>query len=185
VSFAFRELEMDQQQSNEQPWYALAVKHQHENAVTKGLRETGFDALLPLYKSLRKWSDRTKQIEVPVFPGYVFANFPLDDRVRVLRIPAVRSIVSFNGKPATLTPAELAGLRAAVDSKLPLRPWPFLKPGDLVRIDRGPLKGLEGTLVQEKDCLRFVISVEMLQRSVAVEVSPDMIVPLRTRAALV
>jgi transcription antitermination factor NusG len=176
---------MDQrQQSNEQPWYALAVKHQHENAVTSGLRETGFETLLPLYKSLRKWSDRTRQIEAPVFPGYVFAHFPYDDRVRVLRIPAVRSIVAFNGKPATLTPAELVGIRAAVESKLPLRPWPFLKPGDLVRLDRGPLKGLEGTLVQEKDCFRFVISVGILQRSVAVEVSPEMIVPLR-RAALV
>jgi transcription termination/antitermination protein NusG len=171
------------QESNDQPWYALAVKHQHENAVTSGLKETGFETLVPLYKSLRKWSDRTKQIDAPVFPGYVFAQFPYEDRVRVLRIPAVRNIVSFNGKPATLTPAELAGIRAAVELKLPLRPWPFLKPGDLVRIDRGPLKGLEGTLVQEKDCLRFVISVDMLQRSVAVEISPQMIVPLRTRTA--
>jgi transcription antitermination factor NusG len=176
---------MDLQDLNEKAWYALAVKHQHENAVVSGLRDTGFEALLPLYKSLRKWSDRTKHIDAPVFPGYLFAHFPYDDRVRVLGIPAVRSIVSFNGKPAALTPAELAGIRAAVESKLPLRPWPFLKPGDLVRIDRGPLKGLDGTLVQEKDCLRFVIRVEILQRSVAVEVSPEMIVPLRTRAALV
>jgi transcription antitermination factor NusG len=178
----WREMEMDPQQS---PWYALAVKHQHENLVSGGLRETGFQTLLPVYKSSRKWSDRTKHIEAPVFPGYVFASFPYDARVGILRIPSVRSIVSFSGKPATLTPEELAGLRAAVESKLPLRPWPFLKPGDLVRIDRGPLKGLEGPLVQEKDCFRFVISIGILQRSVAVEVSPEMIVPLRTRAALV
>jgi transcription antitermination factor NusG len=176
---------MDHEQSNAQPWYALAVKHQHENAVTNGLRESGFEALLPVYKSTRKWSDRTKQIDAPVFPGYVFAHFPYDDRVRVLRIPAVRSIVSFNGKPAVLAPGELTDIRAAVESKLPLRPWPFLKQGDRVRIERGPLKGLEATLIQEKDCLRLVISVEILQRAVAVEISPDMIVPLRTRAAIV
>jgi transcription antitermination factor NusG len=176
---------MDQQQSNAQFWYALAVKHQHENVVTSGLRDGGFEALLPVYKSVRKWSDRTKQIEAPVFPGYVFAHFPYDDRVRVLRIPAVRSIVSFNGKPAVLAPGELADIRAAVESKLPLRPWPFLKQGDRVLIERGPLKGLEATLIQEKDCLRLVISVEILQRAVAVEISPEMIVPLRSRAAIV
>ena len=176
---------MEQYHLSVQPWYALAVKHQHENAVVSGLREAGFETLLPIYKSARKWSDRTRQIEAPVFPGYVFAHFPYEDRVRVLRIPAVRSIVSFSGKPAVLAPRELEDIRAAVESKLPLRPWPFLKQGDLVRIERGPLKGLEATLIQEKDSLRLIISVELLQRAVAVEISPDMIVPLRTRAAIV
>jgi transcription antitermination factor NusG len=163
-------------------WYALVIKHQHERAVVSGLEAFGFEALLPLYKTLRQWSDRTKALEAPLFAGYVFARFPYDDRVRILRIPAVRNIVGFGGAPAPIAARDVAAIRAAVESKLPLSPWPFLKEGDRVRVERGPLKGVEGTLLQQRDCLRFVIGFEMLQRSVAVEVSPEMIVPLRDRA---
>lgn len=176
---------MDDKSSESRDWYALVIKHQHERTVVNGLEASGFEALLPLYKTLRKWSDRNKELEAPLFAGYVFAQFPYDDRVRVLRIPAVRHIVSFAGVPAPIAPRDLANIRAAVESKLPLSPWPFLKQGDRVRVERGPLKGVEGTLLQQRDCLRLVIGFEMLQRSVAVEVSPEMIVPLRERAALV
>jgi transcription antitermination factor NusG len=161
-------------------WYALTARHQHERAVVSGLEASGFEALLPLYKTLSKWSDRTKELQAPLFPGYVFARFCDDDRVRLLRIPAVTSIVGFGGTPARLSTRELADIRAAVESKLPLRPWPFLKKGDRVRVTRGPLRDVEGTLLHEKDCLRLVLGIEMLQRSVAVEVSPDMIVPLHS-----
>lgn len=167
-------------EQDQRDWYALTVKHQHERTVASGLEASGFAALLPLYKTLRTWSDRTKHLESPVFAGYVFAHFSHVDRVRVLRIPAVRNIVGFGGAPARLAPRELADIRAAVESKLPLRPWPYLKEGDRVRVERGPLRGVEGTLLQERDCLRLVIGVEILQRSVAVEVSPEMIVPLRS-----
>jgi transcription antitermination factor NusG len=174
------DMEQDGQPRDGRHWYALTVKHQHERTVASGLETSGFEALLPLYKTLRTWSDRTKELQAPLFGGYVFANFSQDDRVRVLRIPAVRNIVGFGGAPARLAPAELADVRAVAESKLPIRPWPYLKEGDRVRVERGPLRGVEGTLLQEKDCLRLVISVEILQRSVAVEVSPDMIVPLRS-----
>ena len=172
---------MDDNQSQRRNWYALVIKHQHEKAVVSGLEASGFEALLPLYKTLRRWSDRTKELEAPLFAGYVFAHFPVEDRVRVLRIPAVRHIVNFGGAPAPITPDDLANIRAVVESKLPLSPWPFLKQGDRIRVERGPLKGVEGTLLQQRDCLRLVIGFEMLQRSVAVEVSPEMIVPLRER----
>jgi transcription antitermination factor NusG len=172
----------DEIQLDGRQWYALTVKHQHEKAVASGLEISGFPALLPLYKILHTWSDRTKQLESPVFAGYVFAQFSYNERVRVLRIPAVGNIVGFGGKPACLAPDELADIRAVVESKLPLSPWPYLKEGDRVRVERGPLKGVEGTLLQQKDCLRLVIGVEILQRSVAVELSPEMIFPLRSGA---
>jgi transcription antitermination factor NusG len=173
---------MDDKQSHRRNWYALVIKHQHERAVVNGLEASGFEALLPLYKTLRRWSDRTKELEAPLFAGYVFAHFPVEERVRVLRIPAVRHIVNFGGAPEPLAPADLANIRAVVESKLPLSPWPFLKKGDRIRVERGPLKGVEGTLLLQKDYLRLVIGFEMLQRSVAVEVSAEMIVPLRERA---
>jgi transcription antitermination factor NusG len=176
------DLRQDEKQRDGRNWYALTVKHQHEKAVVSGLQTSGFESLLPLYKTLRTWSDRTKQLESPLFAGYVFAQFSYDDRVRVLRIPAVRNIVGFGGAPARLAPEEVADIRAAIESKLPLRPWPYLKEGDRVRVERGPLRGVEGTLLQERDLLRLVIGVEILQRSVAVEVSPEMIIPLRSAA---
>jgi transcription antitermination factor NusG len=173
---------MDDKPSERRDWYALVIKHQHERTVVNGLQASGFETLLPIYKTLRQWSDRTKELEAPLFAGYVFANFPYDSRVRVLRIPAVRQIVSFGGAPTPIAPLDLANIRAVVESKLPLSPWPFLKEGDRVRVERGPLRGVEGTLLEQRDCLRLVIGIEMLQRSVAVEVSPEMIVPLRDRA---
>src|SRR5580700_2140889 len=140
---------MNEKASEARDWYALAIKHQHERAVVNGLESSGFGALLPVYKTLRQWSDRTKELEAPLFAGYVFASFPYDARVRVLRIPAVRHIVSFGGGPTPIAPPDLEKIRAVVDSKLPLSPWPFLKEGDRVRVERGPLKGVEGTLLQQ------------------------------------
>jgi transcription termination/antitermination protein NusG len=164
-------------------WYALSVKHQHEKSVRDFLQTLEVEALLPFYRSSRQWSDRTKELDLPLFPGYVFARFPYESRLPILRIPSVTSIVGFGGTPAPVAPEEIAALRLALDSKLPLRPWPLLKTGDRVRIERGPLKGVEGILLKEKDCCRLVIGVELLQRSVAVEVSPDLILPLRSSSA--
>jgi transcription antitermination factor NusG len=164
-------------------WFALSVKHQHEKAVAEALGVLGVDHLLPLYRSSRAWSDRTREIDLPLFPGYVFAQLEADLRLHVLRIPSVTQIIGFGGKPAVVDPAEIAQIRAALESRLPLRPWPHLKAGDRVRVERGPLKGVEGLLLRERDHLRLVISVEILQRSVAVEISPELIVPLRAAVA--
>jgi transcription antitermination factor NusG len=164
-------------------WFALAVKHQHEKAVGEALGVLGAESLLPLYRSSRVWSDRTKSVDLPLFPGYIFAQIEPDLRLHVLRIPSVTRIVGFGGKPAAVDPIEIAQIRAALASRLPLRPWPYLKAGDRVRVERGPLKGVEGTLLREKDYARLVIGVDLLQRSVAVEISPEAIVPLRAAFA--
>ena len=164
-------------------WFALSVKHRHEKAVAAALGVLGVEALLPLYRSARDWSDRTKQLDIPLFPGYLFAKIEPDSRLHVLRVPAVTRIVAFGGKPAVVDAEEIATIRAALASKLPLSPWPHLKAGDRIRVERGPLKGIEGLLLRERDCLRLVIGVELLQRSVAVEISADLIVPLRASSA--
>ncbi len=94
--------------------------------------------------------------------------------------PGVAGVVAFGGQPAEVSEVEIAAMRAVMAANLPLRPWPHLKPGHRVRVERGPLRGIEGTLLQEKESLQLVIGVEMLQRSLAVEIEPDMVVPLRT-----
>ena len=159
-------------------WYALTVRHQHERTAQAALAAKGFETLVPLYRARNQWSDREKQLDLPLFPGYVICRFPFDERVRVLNTPGVRGIVGFGGKAASLDKAEIEAIEQMTRSGVPLSPWPYLKPGDRVRVECGPLRGMTGTLIQERDAYRLVISVELLQRSIAAEVTPDAIVPL-------
>lgn len=165
---------------NEQrQWFALTVKHQHERRVEGVLRAAGVDTFLPLYRARRQWSDRVKDLDAPLFPGYVFSRFTLRDRARVVGTPGVVRIVGFAGLPAPVTEREIDAVRAALASRLPLGPWPYLlKAGGRVRIERGPLRGIEGTLLREGSALRLVLGVELLQRSLVVEVDPEMIGPM-------
>jgi transcription antitermination factor NusG len=151
-------------------WYALAVKPQHEFRVLQGL--TGLakiEGFLPTYKDKRIWSDRVKILDAPLFPGYVFARFEYPARrVPVLRVAGVRSIVGAGHAPSPLAEEEIGTIRTLVSSAFPVRPWPFLRVGQRVRIAHGPLSGVEGVILQQKDEWRMVVSVELLQRSVSV-----------------
>lgn len=156
-------------------WFALSVKHQHEKPVDRVLLSAGVETFVPLFRARRRWSDRIRQSELPLFPGYVFGRFPFRDRVRVLNTPGVGKIVGFAGKPAPVPDQQIEGIRAALRAELPVGPWPFMKPGDRVRVEHGPLRGVEGRLSYEKSGVRLVIDVELLQRSVAIEVDADML----------
>ena len=164
-------------------WYALHVRHQHERQIEKLLRYQGWDTLSPMYASQRQWSDRVKEIELPIFAGYVFCQFARDERARVEDTPGVLQIIKFQGMPAPIEEHEIAGIRAMVASKARLTPWPYLKVGDRVRVDRGPLRGLEGTLLRGSEGARLVVGVELLNRSIAAEVDPGMVTPLRALTA--
>lgn len=164
-------------------WYALHVRHQHERQIEKLLRFQGWDTLAPMYRSQRQWSDRVKEIELPIFSGYVFCQFSREQSRQVEDTPGVLQIVKFLGHPAAIEEREIAGIRAMVASKVRLTPWPYLKIGDRVRVDRGPLRGLEGTLLRGSEGARLVVGVELLQRSIAAEVDPEMVTPLRALAA--
>lgn len=159
------------------PWFALVVKHQHERSTQAALASRMIPALVPIYKVRNRWSDRLKEIELPLFAGYVFCRFDPRQRVPVLTTPGVRSIVEFGGIPAPIETAQIDAIQAMVESNLAVGPWPYLKPGDRVRIERGPLRGVEGTLLREKDRFRLVVGIEILQRSIAAELSPEMVTP--------
>lgn len=181
MGLTLRELCIDNQAGEQRasPWFALTVKHQHERSVAGALAANGVDTFLPLYRVRRRWSDRVRELEAPLFPGYIFGRFDGGSRVRVLAIPGVRHIVGFGGSPAPLQTGDLDAIRAALAAKLPIGPWPYPQPGDRVRIESGPLRGVEGTLLRERDALRLVLSVELLHRAVAVEVPAEAISPLR------
>ena len=172
---------MSEQMSEQTRWYAVAVRYQHEQQAERALRSKGLETLVPLYSSQRQWSDRVKEIQLPVFAGYVFCHFPLRERIQVTDTPGVGKIVGFGGTPAAIEDSEIAGIRLVMESKQRWAPWPYLKAGDRVRVERGPMRGLEGTLLRTKDAVRLVIGVELLQRCMAVELDREAIEPIGKR----
>ena len=151
-------------------WYALAVKPQHEFRAFEGLKNLGgIEGFLPTYKDKRIWSDRVKVLNVPLFPGYVFARFEYPARrAPVLRVAGVRSVVRSGAAVSPLPEEEINAIRILVNSTFPVRPWPFLQAGHRVRVEHGPLRGVEGIILEQKDEWRMVVTVELLQRSVSV-----------------
>lgn len=165
---------------NELRWYAVETKTRLESTVQALLANKGFEVFLPTCKVRRQWSDRIKTLECALFPGYLFSRLADGQRtLPILSTPYVRGIVGFGGRPLPVPEQEIAAVRAIVDSGLPAGPWPFLQAGQRVRITHGPLAELEGILVVIKKQHRLVVSVDMLQRSVAVEVDSAWVEPLR------
>ncbi len=158
-------------------WFALSVTHQHERRTQSALASKSVPTLLPLYKSRARWSDRRKVIELPLFAGYLFCRFTRAERTSILTTPGVRSIVGFGGIPAPIESAEIEALETMLGSNVPVSPWPYLKPGDRVRVERGPLKGLQGSLIRGTDGFRLVIGIQLLHRSIAAELEAEMISP--------
>ncbi len=159
-------------------WFAVTVKPQHERAVEAQLVAKSLEAYLPLYSSRRRWSDRVKTLELPLFPRYVFCRFVFEDRLKVLSVPSISAIVAFGGMPCPITQDEIDIVKRLVGSGLPITPWPFLRIGDRVRIREGSLSGVEGILAKEKAAYRVVVNVHMLQRAVAVEIERDLLEPI-------
>jgi transcription antitermination factor NusG len=154
----------------ERLWFALQTKSHHEKTSAVALRNRGYEEFLPVYYSRHRWSDRVKVLSLPLFPGYVFCRFAPTQQSLVLDTPGVYGIVSVGRTPAPIDEDEVAALQTMIHSHAAAEPWPFLHAGDNVRIEEGPLRGLQGILIQTKQQHRIVLSVTLLQRSVAVEV---------------
>lgn len=169
------------EQTNMGHWFALSVRSRYEKIVAEFLGSRGYEWFLPLYKSRRQWSDRIKELETPLFPGYLFCRFDIHNRLPVLVIPGVLSIVGGTALPTPIEPAEIGALRATVQAGLPREPWPFLHVGDRVRIEHGSLSGVEGILLQVKGRHRLVLSVTLLQRSVAVDIDSAWVKSMASR----
>jgi transcription antitermination factor NusG len=160
------------------PWYAVRVKPKFERVVHQNLAAKGYPSFLPLYKERRRWSDRVKLVELPLFPGYTFCSLDVRQRLPVLQTPGVLYFVSFDGEPTPVDPEEIRALQQAVASGAPLAPWPYLREGQRVAVARGPLRGLTGILLKIRDEFRLVISVTLLNRSVAVEIDREAVAPV-------
>jgi transcription antitermination factor NusG len=160
------------------PWFALQVRARQEASVADQLAGQGYERFLPFYKLRKRWSDRIKEFDAPLFPGYLFCRFNPHNRLPILKTPGVIQIVSFNNIPAAVDDTEILSIQRLAASGMEHQPCAFLTIGDRVRINAGPLLGLEGILSSVKGNHRLVLSVSLLQRSVAVEIDSAFITVL-------
>lgn len=160
-------------------WYALQVRSRKENYVATQIVWQGFECLLPTYKCIRNWSDRKKELEQPLFPGYLFCRFDFQERRPIISTSGVLQVVGNGRVPIAVSEDEIQALKLAAHSGIPKQPWPYLEVGQRVRVNYGSLIGLEGILVSMKGNHRVVLSVTLLQRSVAMEVDLAWLTPVK------
>src|SRR5882672_7399506 len=158
-------------------WYAAYTCANHEKRVAAELGVREVEHFLPVYSSVRRWKDRRVKLDLPLFPGYIFVRLALRERLRVLQIPSVVRLVGFNGQPTALPDTEMEIMRSGLCQSLGAEPHPFLTVGRRVRITGGPFAGLEGVLKRKKNSVRVVVSISLIQRSVAVDVDAAEVTP--------
>ncbi len=151
-------------------WHALFTRHQHEKAVALSLSNKRHEVYLPLYRSVRQWQDRAKQLWCPLFPCYVFIREGMDRQLEILTTPGVIHVVGWGGRPAVISQTQVDAVKQIIQNGLSVEIHSFLRCGDRVRVKAGALMGLEGILTRKQGVARLVISLEMLGRSAAVEI---------------
>jgi len=161
-------------------WFAAYTKHQHEKRAADLLAKKGMETFLPTYRDVRRWNDRMKTLILPLFPCYLFVRTVVDQKLDILKTPGIFHIVESDGKACVVPDEEIAALRRLVLNES-IRPHAFLNSGDHVRIVSGALAGIEGILVRLKNHHRVVVSIELLRKSLAVEMDLGALEPLPAR----
>lgn len=160
-----------------QHWYALYTRPRHEKQVEQELFDLRIEAYLPTHKIRRRWSDRYKIVEEPLFKNYLFVRTDLQRYRKALNPYGAVSFVTVEGEPAIIPDEELEALKIMVTSEIPHNPYPYLKAGRKIRVKYGPLEGCEGVLVRKRGLSRLVVTVHMLQRSIEAELDAAWIEP--------
>ena len=159
-------------------WYAAYTSSRHEKTVAEHLRQREVECFLPLYETVRRWNNGRHRVQLPLFPSYVFVRMGLRDKLRVLQVPGLSQLVTFQGAPAALPDAEIETLRSALTAGVHAQPYRYLTVGSQVEVCRGPLQGMNGILLRHQGQFRVVLSVEMIMRSIVVEVDASDVVAL-------
>jgi transcription antitermination factor NusG len=165
-------------ETESQRWFALQVRTRWERSTALQLSGKGYQTLLPTYKTRRRWSGRLREVDAPLFPGYVFCQFDVEKRLPILVTPGMIAIVGRGKVPVPVDDGEIASIHAVVSSGLSAEPWPYLELGQKIRIETDALQGLEGILINFKGNHRIVVSVSLLRRSVALEIDRSCVRPV-------
>lgn len=161
------------------PWYGVRTRSNFEKIVATALTNKGLETYLPIYRVKKRWSDRVVEKEMPLFAGYVFSRFDRSQRVPVLSSPGVVKIVEFNGEATPIPDAEIEAIQKLLSSGMPIEALDYLREGQRVRVKKpGALENVEGILLKRKSDWKLVISVEILQRSIGIEIDRDWVTPV-------
>lgn len=171
---------MDEVRNHAYPWYALQVRTRYEITAADYLAGKGYDCFLPQQKCRKRWSDRIKEVETALFPGYLFCRFNVDNRLPILTTPGVVRVVGYNRIPTPVDEKEIRAIRRLVTSGIQNQPCSFLQIGERVRIESGPLAGVEGSLTNYKGKHQLILAITLLQRAVAVEIDSALVTSLRS-----
>ena len=169
--------------SDTQPWFALQTKPKHERNIERLLDRKGYECFTPTYRLKRKWSDRVVEIDFPLFPMYVFCRLNASVLGQVLSIRGVVRVVGFGGRPVEVDVEEIESLQLLARSSLLREPWKYLPDGVVVLVETGPLAGTQGIICADENRRQLIISVTLLQRSVAIHLDKDTVVSVVTDPA--
>jgi len=161
-------------------WYAAYTYPQHEKAVAEQLETRSVETFLPTLSSRRQWKDRRVEIARPLFPGYVFTRIALADRIKVVSIPSVVRILSFNGQPAEISDQEIESVRLCVGGGVALESHPVPEVGERVRVTSGAFEGVEGIVVDRKSKCKLIVSISLIHQAVALEIDSNQLESLQS-----
>jgi len=160
-------------------WYAAYTASRHEKRVSEQLHDRGVENFLPTYDTVHRWKNGRRRVQLPLFPGYVFVRIALHDRLRVLQVPGLAHLVAFNGVPFPVPESDIYAIRSALTAGVAAEPYPYLTAGSRVEICRGPLQGARGILLRRRSGFRVVLSLDLIMRSIVVEVDAADVTPIR------
>jgi transcription antitermination factor NusG len=158
------------------PWFALQTKSKNEIKVEHLLKQKGYECFTPTYRRKRKWSDRTVEIDFPLFPGYVFCRFNTSVLGKAVSTQGVVRIVGFGGNPAEVAIEEVEALQLLAQSDFLREPWKYLPDGTQIVVETGPLAGVQGIICAGENKRQLVISITLLQRSVAIQLDEGTVI---------
>jgi transcription antitermination factor NusG len=158
-------------------WFAVQVRAGKEHLCAKHASARGYDVFLPCTQERRRWSDRWKTVEIALFPGYLFCRCKGDALGKIITTPGVMRIVGDGRLPLPVPDEQIAAVQRIVHTRAAATPWPYVLTGQRVVVERGPLRGIAGVVTSVKNVERLIVSLPLLQRSVAVELHPDWIRP--------
>jgi transcription antitermination factor NusG len=151
-------------------WYAIYTCANHEKRIADQFAGRGVEHFLPQYESVRRWKDRRVRLQLPLFPGYLFVHMAAQERMRVLQVPGVVRLVGFKGFPTPMPEEDIDRVREFLGQGLRAEPHPYLHAGRRARVVRGPLAGMEGIILRRKNRSRLVLSFDLIQRAMAIEI---------------
>jgi transcription antitermination factor NusG len=166
-------MELPNRDDTAREWFAVQVFVRREHFCARHLKQRGYEVFLPCYREIHRWSDRVKRVDRALFSGYVFCRVEREASEKIVTTPGVIRMVSDGGRPLAVAREEIDAIRRVVETELKTEPWQFLQVGQRVRVEAGPLRDTEGIVVRTKNRHRLIISVSLLQRSIAVEIDPN------------